>query len=85
LYAGSLIGGAVALLDPRSEPAASAAAPRRARFVLALAAVPMLLTVLAEWLLRWPVTNLLRFSAAAPLGIAAAWVVTRALEVDWRT
>lgn len=81
LYLGAVGGGAAALLvDGRRQRVAS----REARAAVAIAAIPTLLTLLAEWVLRWPVGNGLRFSAALPLGVAAAWVVARALEVDWR-
>ena len=81
LYLGAAGGGASARLS-RSKPFRPAT--RTARATVAVAALPTLLTLVAEWLLRWPVTNAIRFAAAVPLGAAAAWVVVRALEVDWR-
>ncbi len=79
LYLGAVAGGVSALLGARLWRG------DRARAALALAAAPTVLTVAAEWLLRWPLTNAIRFAAALPLGLVAAWVVARALEVDWRT
>lgn len=83
LYAGAVIGGAAAIASTRR--GSTVAGPRRVRTLLVAAAVPTVLTVAAEWLLGWPVGNAMRFAAALPLGAAAAWVVARALEVDWRT
>lgn len=85
LYAGAVIGGAAALVSTVRFSSSGADGPRRVRGMLLLAAVPTGATVIAEWLLGWPVGNAARFTAALPLGGAAAWVVARALEVDWRT
>lgn len=79
LYVGAVAGGVAALIGTRVWPR------DRVRSALALAALPTIVTLAAEWLLRWPLTNVIRFAAALPLGLLAAWVVTRALEVDWRT
>jgi len=91
LYLGALGGGASALRSG-SKPfrrrvkvhGTGEASPRADRAIVVFAALPTLLTLVAEWLLRWPVTNAIRFAAALPLGAAAAWVVVCALEVDWR-
>jgi uncharacterized membrane protein len=60
---------------------------RRRRFpgpkgpvLLAIAAVPTLITVALEWLHVAPVSNLMRAVAAAPLGLAIAWVLVRVVQ-----
>lgn len=85
MYIGALIGAFAAIMTVRAGAARLAEAPRHVRFMLLVAAVPTLLTLPGEWVLHWPVTNIVRFAAAVPFGAAAAWVVARALEVDWRT
>jgi uncharacterized membrane protein len=81
LYLGALAGGAAALA-PAVRPSRSTTGVS-ARWTLAAFAVPTALTLAAEWS-GWSVGNPLRFAAALPLGAAAAWLVVRALEVDWR-
>jgi uncharacterized membrane protein len=76
LYAGGAAGLlAAALLRPRR-----LLAGRPARLLFAAAAVPTLLTFLAEWVLRWPVTNGLRAAAAVPVAAAAGWMLG---SVSW--
>jgi hypothetical protein len=82
LYLGAIAGGAGALLMAGHQGRAYPAV--RARSAIAAASVPILLTLAGEWMLRLPVGNVMRFAAALPLGATAAWLVTRALEVDWR-
>jgi uncharacterized membrane protein len=81
LYLGGVAAGGVALVRTRRRPATEA---RRARWLIAAAALPTVITLFAEWILRWPVGNAARFVAALPLGATAAWLVVRALEVDWQ-
>lgn len=81
LYLGAVAAGAIALAASQDTRRTTAT---DARGLVVAAALPTVLTVLAEWVLRWPVTNVIRFIAALPLGAAAAWLVVRALEVDWR-
>jgi uncharacterized membrane protein len=79
LYAGG-IGGFAAIVALR----------RRVReigsawMLLAAAALPTLLTIVGEWILRWPIGNGLRFAAALPLGAAVALVIGAAVTVDAR-
>lgn len=88
LYAGALAGLFVPIARMSLSPGPSDGrftGTQRARILLALAALPTLATIAAEWMLRWPVGNTARFAAALPLGAAGGWVVARAIEVDWRT
>jgi uncharacterized membrane protein len=80
LYLGGVFAGGLVLVRRRG----SAPSAPRARWLIAAAALPTILSLLAEWILRWPVGNAARFVAALPLGAAAAWLVVGALEVDWR-
>jgi len=48
--------------------------------LLSLAAIPSLMTWVAERALGWPVSNAARFAAALPLGAAAAWIIVRTLQ-----
>ena len=43
--------------------------------LLCIAGVPTGATWLAEHALGWPMTNVIRFAAALPLGAAVAWVM----------
>lgn len=81
LYLGAVGGGAAALALRIERTAASG---RSARAAIAVASFPTVITLAGEWVFGWPVGNLARFIAALPLGAAAAWLVVRALEVDWR-
>jgi uncharacterized membrane protein len=81
LYLGAVAGGLTAIVMGGGVARHSSAA----RAFLAAAALPTALTMIGEWFLHWPITNVVRFTAALPLGAAAAWLVMRALEVDWRT
>lgn len=44
-----------------------------------IAALPTAVTVVVEWVIGWPVSNVVRASAAVPLGATAAFVVVGAL------
>lgn len=83
LYLGAVTAGAGALAFGRRPTRRASAVV--ARWVIVAAALPTVFTLAAEWLVGWPVGNNGRFIAALPLGAAAAWLVIRALEVDWRT
>lgn len=48
---------------------------RSARTIVAIAAVPTLLTLGLEWMALAPITNAWRFAAALPLGAAIAFVL----------
>jgi len=50
---------------------------RGARFALALASLPTVVTIAVEWLDVASVSNLARFLAALPLGAVVAFVVVR--------
>jgi uncharacterized membrane protein len=56
--------------------------PASARALVILAALPTAATLIAEWLLSWPVGNLARFIAALPLGGAAAFAVAAAIASE---
>lgn len=81
LYLGAVAGGILALALRDRMTVRNAAT---ARWLVAGAAVPTFLTFAGEWLGQWPIGNITRFVAALPLGAVAAWLVARALEVDWR-
>jgi uncharacterized membrane protein len=80
LYLGAVAGGMAAL----AVGGVTVPRPAASRWLLAGASVPTLLTLAGEWLWQWPIGNVVRFVAALPLGAGAAWLVARALEVDWR-
>jgi hypothetical protein len=48
--------------------------------VLAIAAVPTLITLALEWLHLAPVSNVMRAMAAVPLGLAIAWSLVRVAQ-----
>jgi len=73
LYLSAPIGAILALLAVRRGTTRS---PRRIRQVLALAALPTLVTLGVEWSGALPVTSVWRALAAVPLGAAVAWAVT---------
>jgi uncharacterized membrane protein len=54
--------------------------PGTARRVVAVAALPTLVTVAAEWAGTWPTSNAVRFAAGVPLGLAVAMVVRATLH-----
>lgn len=55
------------------------AGSRQVRALLALAAAPTAITVVAEWLgVAFP-SNAVRAAAALPLGVAAGWILVRLL------
>jgi uncharacterized membrane protein len=57
-------------------------APRHARWLLVLAAVPTAVTVPVEWLGLSSLSNSVRAAAALPLGAAAGWTFVRALRSE---
>jgi uncharacterized membrane protein len=67
LYAGFAVG---VLFAPSSV--------RRVRTILAIGALPTLVTLLAEWSGLWQTSNVVRAVAGAPLGLAVAFVVVAA-------
>ena len=69
LYIGALLAVPLALAF------ASAVPPRRARWLLAVAALPTAITWSLEFAGIAPFSNITRFIGALPLGFAAAWLV----------
>ena len=59
-------------------------APRQARRLLLLAAVPTAMTIPVEWLGLSPLSNVIRAGTALPLGAAAGWTFVRALRAEER-
>lgn len=57
-------------------------APRHARGLLILTAVPTLATIPVEWLGWSPLSNAIRAAAAVPFGAAAGWTFVRALRAE---
>ena len=80
LYGGGALGGAIAVASCRG---VFVSARRRSRSTIWMAslaaAIPTLITVVAEWGLRWPVSNAARAVAAVPFGATVAFVVVGAL------
>jgi uncharacterized membrane protein len=70
IYAGLACGAVAAAAGPTR-----AGAGTRARAIVALAALPTVTTVLAEWSGLWYPSNAVRFGAGLPLGVALAVVV----------
>jgi uncharacterized membrane protein len=58
----------------------AARAPRRTRAILAAAALPTILTFIAEWAGLAATSNAMRAAAALPLGAAAGWCFVRMLR-----
>jgi len=56
--------------------------PHDSRKLLLLAAVPTALTIPVEWLGLSPLSNVIRATAAMPLGAAAGWTFVRALRAE---
>jgi uncharacterized membrane protein len=83
---GIYAGAAAAVLGlgmARRKKASSApdrSAQRAARLALAVGVVPTLLTVGVEFVSGQPVPNGVRVIAGIPIGLAAAWLVTREIE-----
>lgn len=73
LYAAAPAGAILAIASGRSRPSS----PRANVRLLALAGAPTLLTWLAEHAAGLPITNVMRFVAALPLGAAVAWLLVR--------
>ena len=77
LYAAAPVGAAAALLPRLS----GAFVPRSVTFLLlCIAAIPTLLTWVAEHVFGMPISNAWRFAAALPLGGAVAWVLGYTLQ-----
>lgn len=74
LYVGAAIGAPIAVVT------AAAMASARARAILAVAALPTLVTWSLEFAGVVPFSNVARFVAALPLGFAAAWLVLGVLR-----
>lgn len=79
LYLGGVFGFALAVVLRRRMSASGSAGP-----FIAAAALPTILTALAEWAIGWNVGNGIRFAAALPLGAALAVVIGAAVTVDAR-
>lgn len=77
LYVGAAVS-AIAVVGWRRRPSAAGNVAARARLALGLAAVPILLTLLAEWITGDVPSGLVRACSAAPFGAAVAWAVLRA-------
>jgi uncharacterized membrane protein len=76
LYVGAALAAPVALL------AGAALAVRRARGILAVAALPTLVTWTTEFAGFARFSNATRFTAAVPLGFVAAWLVLSELRAN---
>jgi uncharacterized membrane protein len=77
LYAGGALGAVIVATMRRRGPSLQ---PRsRIRIATIAAAIPTIVTVVAEWGLHWPVSNMARAVAALPLGFAVALVVVSAV------
>lgn len=61
---------------------AARTAPKHAREILLLAAIPTAATIPIEWLGISPLSNVIRTAAAWPLGAAAGWTFVRALREE---
>ena len=70
LYAAAPAGALMALTVRWQPPAASGNV-----LLLCIAGAPTAATWLLEHVLGWPLTNVIRFAAALPLGAAVAWVI----------
>lgn len=77
---GLYVGGALAF--PLTLAAGASVSARRARRVLALAALPTAVTWTLETAGAAAFSNAARFAAALPLGCAAAWLVLGVLADD---
>jgi uncharacterized membrane protein len=53
-------------------------ASAQVRRLLLLAGVPTILTWIAEWMFALPISNVVRFTAAVPLGAAIAFAIVQA-------
>ena len=69
-----------ALLVPVALSIASGVSAKRARAILAIAAVPTALTWMLEFSGAVAFSNAARFLAALPLGAAAAWLVLQVIR-----
>lgn len=76
LYAGAALG-ALAPVVARRHGLFGGDVGSSARWVITVAALPTVLTVLLEWGGTWPSSNVVRLLAGLPLGAAAAFVVVR--------
>jgi uncharacterized membrane protein len=77
LYAGGALGAVIVATTRRRGP--SLQSRSRIRIATIAAAIPTIVTVVAEWGLHWPVSNMARAAAALPLGFAVALVVVSAV------
>lgn len=86
LYAAAPIGAALALRRRRAQARRDeeTSATRRIRLLLALAALPTAITVVAEGSGLLPAPGWLRAVSAAPLGAAVAWALGAAARGDLR-
>lgn len=56
--------------------------PRRTRALLVAAAVPTAATLAIEWAGISPLSNIIRFTAALPLGLSAGWLFVGRLRAE---
>ena len=80
LYVSSAVAALAFVLVPAQRRMAPTAID--SRVVLAVAALPTLLTVGLEWIQIAHPSNLARAAAALPLGAAAGWIVLRSLWTE---
>ena len=73
LYAGAVIGALVSGWSRSGD--ASRDRVRRWRLAMTAATIPTVATLVVEWLTIAQPSNGIRFAAALPLGIAAAWLL----------
>jgi uncharacterized membrane protein len=79
LYLAAPFGAVAAAAVLRGRRHRSRAVDRRL-VLLAIAALPTLITVGVEWVRAWPITTLARCLAALPLGAAVAFVIVTTLR-----
>ena len=79
LYAGAAFGGVAAVATLSRRVLGSDPHTRRHRGLTLLAALPTIATVVIEWGIGWPVSNVTRAAAAVPLAGVVAFVVVRAV------
>ena len=78
LYLAGAVGALAAFVSRRR----GATGGRAVRLMLAVAAVPMLLSVGLEWVGAIQGSNESRFISALPLGLVAGWLLERTIEGD---
>jgi uncharacterized membrane protein len=82
IYFGAAVAAGVAMVRLKADPTYVSVTTRRARTLLAVAALPTAMTLVYEWTTGDTPSNTIRALAGAALGVAVCWILIEVLSVQ---